>query len=475
MLVAHLVLTGLPGIAAALFAARRGLTSVPVLLAIAPRRQRDRGDARLLGLLRRAGAGGIALLLRPPRLGRASSPGPSTAAGSSVACCGQLATPLALWALGSAFLVFLGFLHGGTDQPLGMAMTRFSAPAAHRQRDPLLLRRMVLRPRPRGTAAALRRRLAGQRPAAAADRVPAGAASARLARRRAAVPGAWRGPAAALDRRALGAAAGRPGRAPDPGAGDDHGAGQRRRDRQRLLRLAEDAARGDAAGRGGAGDDSALGAGAPQPLGGGAGRGAVGAGNARARLQRLRDRAADPVRGLARRCRAGAGSASPSRSGWSAGALVGLPALRRTAGEPPDQVAARRGDRHRRPRRRSRRLLDSYREAGLGGTIHNKAENFVDHAPAAGRWRNTSTRPSDAARDGDFELVVEDFRNIFFFNLLPSLGLLLFVPLAMVAARRRGRDASGRMELRADLLRGLRDRRRCLGTAALRQLAPPAP
>ncbi|MGC1851831.1 MAG: hypothetical protein WA687_05260 [Solirubrobacterales bacterium] len=38
-----------------------------------------------------------------------------------------LATPLALWALGSAFLVFFGFLHGGTSEPLEMASTRFSS------------------------------------------------------------------------------------------------------------------------------------------------------------------------------------------------------------------------------------------------------------------------------------------------------------------------------------------------------------
>jgi hypothetical protein len=38
----------------------------------------------------------------------------------------RLAEPLALWMLGSAFLVFLGFLHGGTGEPLAMATTRFS-------------------------------------------------------------------------------------------------------------------------------------------------------------------------------------------------------------------------------------------------------------------------------------------------------------------------------------------------------------
>jgi hypothetical protein len=40
----------------------------------------------------------------------------------------RLAEPLALWVLGSAFLVFLGFLHGGTNLPLSMATTRFSHP-----------------------------------------------------------------------------------------------------------------------------------------------------------------------------------------------------------------------------------------------------------------------------------------------------------------------------------------------------------
>ena len=36
--------------------------------------------------------------------------------------------PAALWALGSAFVLFLGFVHGGTEQPLTTAMTRFSHP-----------------------------------------------------------------------------------------------------------------------------------------------------------------------------------------------------------------------------------------------------------------------------------------------------------------------------------------------------------
>jgi hypothetical protein len=38
----------------------------------------------------------------------------------------RLATPLALWVLGSAFLLYLGFFHGGTLEPLATSAKRFS-------------------------------------------------------------------------------------------------------------------------------------------------------------------------------------------------------------------------------------------------------------------------------------------------------------------------------------------------------------
>jgi hypothetical protein len=78
-------------------------------------------------------------------------------------------------------------------------------------------------------------------------------------------------------------------------------------------------------------------------------------------------------------------------------------------------------------------ILDSYGEAGLGGTIHNKAENFVTMAgggPMASRIRS-------AFDSGDLEVVVREARAIQFFNLFPAFGLLLLAPLAMLAARRR--------------------------------------
>lgn len=124
LLAAHLVLTGLPAAAAILFAARRGVDQIPILLAI--------------GL---AVSGAVAMLafwayLADPLLGESVS---FLIAFGSVLACGaclyagvdrrllrQLAVPLGLWALGSAFLLLFGFVHGGAATPLLTAGSRFS-------------------------------------------------------------------------------------------------------------------------------------------------------------------------------------------------------------------------------------------------------------------------------------------------------------------------------------------------------------
>ena len=121
----HLVLTGLPGVAAALLAARKGVRRVPVLLAI------SLAATATVGLL------GFWAYFGDRVLGEAFSFFiPLSAAALSVWCLRgghlerallrQLGVPLALWALGSAFLVFLGFAHGGADAPLMTAGIRFS-------------------------------------------------------------------------------------------------------------------------------------------------------------------------------------------------------------------------------------------------------------------------------------------------------------------------------------------------------------
>jgi len=125
LLVLHLALTGLPGVAVVLFALRRGLTRVPILLA--------------LGLLACGVVGllGFWTAYAGVTIGQTFAFfavfGSILLAGLSVwggdldrAVLARLGEPLALWALGSAFLLFLGFLHGGTAEPLVTAASRFS-------------------------------------------------------------------------------------------------------------------------------------------------------------------------------------------------------------------------------------------------------------------------------------------------------------------------------------------------------------
>jgi len=126
MLLAHLVLTALPAALGVCLAMRRGLRSVPLLLAVALAAS---GATAMLAFwayyadptIGQAAAFLIVLgsiqgivMARPDRLDRA--------------LLRELAVPAVLWALGSAFVLYLGFLHGGTDQPLTLAMTRFSHP-----------------------------------------------------------------------------------------------------------------------------------------------------------------------------------------------------------------------------------------------------------------------------------------------------------------------------------------------------------
>jgi hypothetical protein len=121
----HLALTGLPGVAAALLAARRGVRQVPVLLAIA------------LVAICAVGLLGFWTYFAGRVVGEAFSYFVVLGGLCLTAWClwgGRLerellrglGVPLALWVLGSAFLVFLGFAHGGADAPLMTAGIRFS-------------------------------------------------------------------------------------------------------------------------------------------------------------------------------------------------------------------------------------------------------------------------------------------------------------------------------------------------------------
>ncbi len=124
--VIYLLLTGLPGAAGALSAAATGVRQVPVLLAIG---LASSGVGAMAGfwafyaepavgetvafLLAFGSALAVAWILRERRVDAEVLRG--------------LATPLGLWALGTFFLLFLGFAHGGVDRPLETAAIRFGS------------------------------------------------------------------------------------------------------------------------------------------------------------------------------------------------------------------------------------------------------------------------------------------------------------------------------------------------------------
>ena len=125
MLGVHLALTGAPGIAAVLLAMRLGVRDVPVLLGI--------------GL---AASGAAAFLafwayFADPTIGQAWNYVlllGSIQVAVLAAYRGnldpellrQLRIPLLLWILGSVFIVYLGFLHGGTENAIGMSGSRYA-------------------------------------------------------------------------------------------------------------------------------------------------------------------------------------------------------------------------------------------------------------------------------------------------------------------------------------------------------------
>lgn len=127
LLAVHLILTALPGVAVALWVAGRGERRVPVLLAVLLAAS---AGAAMIGFWAYYWAHSVgqtwsylvllgslmlsAWQLYERRIDRSVLRG--------------LATPLALWMLGSAFLVFLGFMHGGTDQAIATSGTRFTGP-----------------------------------------------------------------------------------------------------------------------------------------------------------------------------------------------------------------------------------------------------------------------------------------------------------------------------------------------------------
>jgi len=124
-LVEHLTLTAAPAVAVGLLAVRRGIRSVPLILTMAL-----------------AASGLVAILAfwgfyASPTIGKVwtlvvlfgsieAIVWASWGGGLERGTLRALRTPLLLWAFATGFVVFLGFLHGGADAALHTASSRFS-------------------------------------------------------------------------------------------------------------------------------------------------------------------------------------------------------------------------------------------------------------------------------------------------------------------------------------------------------------
>jgi len=123
----HLALTALPAVAAVLFAMRRGARSVPVLLALALAAS---GTAAILAFWAYYASPTLGQIWAFVVLfGSVEIAVWSWLRGNlDRALLRELLVPLLLWILGTSFVVYLGFLHGGADMALPTSGSRFSGP-----------------------------------------------------------------------------------------------------------------------------------------------------------------------------------------------------------------------------------------------------------------------------------------------------------------------------------------------------------
>jgi hypothetical protein len=123
--VAHGILIGLPGIAAVLLVMRRGLKSVPLLIAVALVVSGAVSYAAFWAYFESETVGTIwdflVLAVALLACGYCWRQG-----GLDREVLRKLRTPLLLWIFGSAFVLFFGFLHGGNENAITTAAYRFS-------------------------------------------------------------------------------------------------------------------------------------------------------------------------------------------------------------------------------------------------------------------------------------------------------------------------------------------------------------
>jgi hypothetical protein len=124
VLILHLALTAAPAAAAVLVAVRGGMRSVPLLLGIALAASGVGAMLAFWAYYTDPMVGQVVSFLLV--LGSVQAIAWTCWSGLDREVLRRLATPAALWALSSAFVLFLGFLHGGQGEPVAMSATRFS-------------------------------------------------------------------------------------------------------------------------------------------------------------------------------------------------------------------------------------------------------------------------------------------------------------------------------------------------------------
>jgi len=436
-LVEHLALTGLPMAAAALFAASRGVRDIAVLLAIAL-----------------AASGGVALLAfwafyADPLLGQSFSY--LVVFGSALLVAwslyegdlggdllGGLATPFALWALGSAFLVALGFVHGGVDNPLGVGATRFSGQLPSDNDIPRFFAEWFYHHGHSGTPPEFPGEwLSSDRPPlqvgyvlaervfGADDLIDLRYQVLGVVLQQLWIVGLW---ALLLAARV----------------------GRVTRGLTMLTVLVSDVAivNGFFVWPKMLPTAMLLGAAALvlTPLWPRLRRSLWAAALIAALLSLAMLAHGASVFGAIALLAVAAWRGLPAWRWIGVGLAVGLVMLGSWSayqkyGDPPGDRLTKwmlAGAMEIDDRGVSKAIVDGYREAGVGGMLHNKGQNFVTMA-GGGPALEQLDRAADAAGAGDLTTALRNVRELFFFDLLPSLGLLLLVPVAMAVGRRRGR------------------------------------
>ena len=121
----QLALTAMPGVASVLLAMRLGARDIPVLLAVALAGSGATAMLAFWGYYASTSLGALcayAIFFGSIALSVWCWP----AVSGERALLRKLAVPLALWGLGSLFIVFFGFVHGGTETALVTGASRFS-------------------------------------------------------------------------------------------------------------------------------------------------------------------------------------------------------------------------------------------------------------------------------------------------------------------------------------------------------------